>query len=526
MSELIHLNVTPETAADETLIRKLAGAVSGKIHSEISHLRIIRKSIDARKKNIRINLEMEIFSGNDLPMPVNVPFNPQNVSESTEVIIVGAGPAGLFAALRLIELGLRPVIIERGKDVSSRKKDIARISRDQIINSDSNYCFGEGGAGTFSDGKLYTRSKKRGDNKRVLELLCLHGANENILYEAHPHLGTDKLPGIISNIRKTITGAGGIFLFEKRVTDLLLEGRSVRGVVTSGNEKHYAPNVILSTGHSARDIYDICRRHKIELEMKSFAMGVRVEHPQELIDRIQYHGNSRGAYLPPASYSLVKQVDGRGVYSFCMCPGGFIVPSATSQEEVVVNGMSPSRRNSPFANAGVVVEIRPEDLNKYKKFEKQAGLEFQKDLERITWEEGGRTQRAPAQRLNDFVAGIKSVTLPRISYTPGVTLSPLHEWLPEPLARRLREGFRQFGSVMKGFLTNEAVILGFESRTSSPLRIPRNQDNFDHISVSGLYPCGEGSGYAGGIISSAVDGMKTAEALAARIKTLSFKRLC
>jgi uncharacterized FAD-dependent dehydrogenase len=519
MSKLIQLNVSPETAVDETLIRKLAGAHSGIAPSDISDLRIIRRSVDARKKNILVNLEIEIFSGEDLPLPVIAPFNPQKVSGKSEVIIVGAGPAGLFAALRLTELGLRPVIIERGKDVSSRKKDIARISRDQVIDPDSNYCFGEGGAGTFSDGKLYTRSKKRGDNRRVLELLCLHGANDNILYEAHPHIGTDKLPAIISNIRESITRTGGVFLPEKRVIDLILEGTSVRGVITAGNEKYYSRYVILSTGHSARDIYDICRTHQIALEMKSFAMGVRVEHPQELIDRIQYHGNPRGAYLPAASYALVKQVDGRGVYSFCMCPGGFIVPSATSQEEVVVNGMSPSLRNSPYANSGIVVEIRHEYLNRYSRFEELAGLEFQRELEKRAWEQGGRTQKAPAQRLNDFLNRKESGSLPAASYLPGVTSSSMHEWIPESIVTRLTEGFRLFGSTMKGFLTNEAVILGVESRTSSPVRIPRNRDTFEHIAVTGLYPCGEGSGYSGGIISSAVDGMKTAEAISAKIRS-------
>jgi len=517
MSKLVQLNLSPETAAEETVVRTLAGSLSGIAPSEISFLRIIRRSVDARKKNIGVNLEIEVFSGNDMPAPV-APFKPQNVADRPEVIIIGAGPAGLFSALRLAELGLRPVIIERGKDVSSRKKDIARISREQIINPDSNYCFGEGGAGTFSDGKLYTRSKKRGDNRRVLELLCLHGANENILYEAHPHIGTDKLPGIISGIRKSITDAGGVFLFEKRVTDLILEANSVKGVITSENEKYYSPFVILSTGHSAKDIYNMCRRNKIALEMKPFAMGVRVEHPQELIDRIQYHGNQRGTYLPAASYNLVKQVNGRGVYSFCMCPGGFIVPSATSQEEVVVNGMSPSRRNSPYANGGIVIEIRPEDVIKYSGFEELAGLEFQKEFERMAWEEGGKTQAAPAQRLVDFVDGVKSGSLPEVSYFPGITSSPMHEWIPEFIGRRLKEGFRLFGSMMKGFLTNEAVIVGVESRTSSPVRIPRNPDTFEHITISGLYPCGEGSGYAGGIVSSAVDGMKTAEAIAAKIK--------
>lgn len=515
MSKLIRLNVTPETAADETLIRKLAGARSGIPPSEISYLRIIRRSVDARKRDIRIDIEIEIFLSKDPEVPLITPFSPVNVTGRPEVIIVGAGPAGLFAALRLTEIGLRPVIIERGKDVSSRKKDIARINRDHLVDPDSNYCYGEGGAGTFSDGKLYTRSKKRGDNRRVLELLCLHGADQNILYESHPHLGTDKLPGIIKGIRRSITDAGGVFLFEKRVTGFTFSGNSATGVTTSGNEKFNAPYVILATGHSARDVYDIFAEHKIALEMKSFAMGVRVEHPQGLIDRIQYHGSDRGAYLPAASYTLARQVDGRGVYSFCMCPGGFIVPSATSQEEVVVNGMSPSRRNSPFANSGIVVEIRPEDLAKYSRYGELAGLEFQKEFERLAWENGGRTQKAPAQRLSDFVGGIVSGTIPEVSYFPGVTSSPLHEWIPSSVANRLRDGFRIFGSVMRGFLTNEAVILGVESRTSSPVRIPRNPVTLEHVAVTRLYPCGEGSGYSGGIVSSAVDGMKAAEAVSA-----------
>lgn len=520
MSKLIQLNVSPETAADETAIRKLAGSLSGIPSSGISFLRILRKSIDARKRDICFNLEIEVFSGNEIPVPGIMPFNQQNVTCSPEVIIVGAGPAGLFAALRLIELGIRPVIIERGRDVSSRKRDIAKISRELTIDPDSNYCFGEGGAGTFSDGKLYTRSKKRGDNKRVLELLCLHGANENILYEAHPHLGTDKLPGIISRIRKSITDSGGLVLLEKRVSDFILERNEIRGVVVSGGEKYFSPFVILATGHSARDIYEICKARKINLVQKSFAMGVRVEHPQELIDRIQYHGQPKGAYLPAASYNVVKQVDGRGVYSFCMCPGGFIVPSATSQEEIVVNGMSPSRRNSPYANSGIVVETRPEDLKKYSRYGELAGLEFQKEFERMAWENGGRTQTAPAQRLTDFINGLKSGTLPDVSYFPGVIPSPIHEWIPEFIGKRLRDGFRLFGSMMKGFLTGEAVILGVESRSSSPVRIPRDITTMEHIRISGLYPCGEGSGYAGGIVSSAVDGMKTAEAIASGIKKI------
>jgi uncharacterized FAD-dependent dehydrogenase len=518
MGKLVQINLTPASAADDAAIKKIAASLSGIDLAAVTAIRVIKKSVDARKKNIRVNLTVELFSGEDSPVPEIAPFLPVDVSLKQEIIIVGAGPAGLFAALRLIELGLRPVIIERGRDVSSRKIDIAKISREQLVNPDSNYCFGEGGAGTYSDGKLYTRSKKRGDNIRVLELLCLHGANKNIMYEAHPHLGTDKLPGVISEIRKSIVDAGGQFLLEKKVTDFLIEGDTIQGVITSDNEKFKSPFVILATGHSARDIYEICNKRGVELEMKQFAMGVRVEHPQELIDKIQYHGNSRGEFLPASSYNLAKQVDGRGVYSFCMCPGGFIVPSATSQEEVVVNGMSPSGRNSPYANSGIVVEIKPEDLVKYTSFGVMAGIEFQKELEREAWKNGGHTQRAPAQRLADFVAGDNSSSLPKVSYFPGVTASPLHNWLPKGLGRRLRDGFRLFGHMMNGYLTNEAVVLGVESRTSSPVRIPRDTENLHHIRIKGLYPCGEGSGYAGGIVSSAVDGMNAAEAIAKTIR--------
>jgi uncharacterized protein len=517
MIKQVQINLTPEAAADEKQVRKIAASLSGLDVKDIFSLRIIKRSVDARKKNIRVNLSVDVITGEDDTTGKIAPFLAKDVTKSREILIIGAGPAGLFAALRLIELGLRPVIIERGRDVSSRKKDIAKISREQIIDPDSNYCFGEGGAGTYSDGKVYTRSKKKGDNTRVLELLCLHGANENILYEAHPHLGTDKLPGIITSIRESILSAGGIFLMQKRVTDLILEGNSIKGVIAGEGEKFNSECVILSTGHSARDIYDLLQRHSIELEMKLYSAGVRVEHPQELINLIQYHGSAQSEFLPSASYNLAKQVDGRGVYSFCMCPGGFIVPSATSQEEIVVNGMSPSGRNSPYANSGIVVEIRPEDLVKYSQFKEMAGVEFQKELEREAWKNGGHTQRAPAQRLTDFVAGITSSSLPPVSYFPGVTSSPLHGWLPKAIGRRLREGLKQFGSVMKGFLTSEAIVLAVESRTSSPVRIPRNEESMEHIRIAGLYPCGEGSGYAGGIVSSAVDGMRTAEAVYARL---------
>ncbi|MGD0583516.1 MAG: FAD-dependent protein [Bacteroidales bacterium] len=513
MRKQIQLSLLPSEAADELRVRMAAASEVGIDKNEISGFRITKRSVDARKSKIRINLTVEVTTGDEKIQQAIAPFMQRNVSDGREIIIVGAGPAGLFAALRLIELGLRPVILERGRDVSARKRDIARISREHIVDPDSNYCFGEGGAGTFSDGKLYTRSKKRGDNSRVLELLCLHGANENILYEAHPHLGTDKLPGIISGIRSSIIESGGIFLFEKRVTDLIIDGNSIKGVITSGKEKFQAENVILATGHSSRDIYELLQKRGIELERKSFAAGVRVEHPQELIDRIQYHGQTRGEYLPAASYNIVKQIDGRGVYSFCMCPGGFIVPSATSQEEVVVNGMSPSERNSPYANSGIVVELRPEDFRRYSSFQELAGIRFQQEIEHLAWEQGGRTQRAPAQRLTDFITGTFSSTLPRSSYFPGTTSSPLNEWLPSLISERLREAFKIFGSVMKGYLTDEALITGVESRTSSPVRIPRKEETMEHIRISGLYPCGEGSGYAGGIVSSAVDGIRSAEAI-------------
>jgi hypothetical protein len=519
MVKQVQINLTPAAAADETAVKKISASLAGIDQKEISAIRVVKRSVDARKKNIRVNLTVDVFSGGETEVTSIDAFLPQQVNNKEEVIIIGAGPAGLFAALRLTELGLRPIILERGRDVSSRKIDIARISREQLVNPESNYCFGEGGAGTYSDGKLYTRSKKRGDNNRVQELLCYHGANENILYEAHPHLGTDKLPGIISNIRKSIIGAGGLFLMEKKVVDFIIEGDSIKGVITADNEKYKSDYVILATGHSARDIYNICRNHGVELEMKSFAMGVRVEHPQELIDKIQYHGNPRGEFLPAASYNLAKQVDGRGVYSFCMCPGGFIVPSATEQEEVVVNGMSPSGRNSQYANSGIVVEIKPEDLVKYGNAGDLAGIEFQKEIEREAWKNGGHTQHAPAQRLSDFVNGDSSSTLPKVSYFPGVTSSPLHSWLPKAIGRRLRDGFRLFGQMMNGYLTNEAVVLGVESRTSSPVRIPRDPDKLHHIRIKGLYPCGEGSGYAGGIVSSAVDGMRAAEAIALILKS-------
>lgn len=513
MVKRINLVLSPEAASDRSAIIKRSASSLRCKPSEISDIRIIRKSIDARRPAIQVNIEIDVFTGEDRSdTPARV-FTHNNVSLAKEIIIIGSGPAGLFAALRLIELGFRPVVIERGKDVSSRKIDLARISREHVVDPDSNYCFGEGGAGTYSDGKLYTRSKKRGDNRMVLELLHTFGADEKILYEAHPHIGTDKLPGIIRKIRETIIECGGLFLMNSRVTDIIINGKKVEGVRV-GDVTYHADKIILATGHSARDIYYLLNQLGIALTIKPFAMGVRVEHPQDLIDRIQYHGKSRGDFLPAASYTLARQVNGRGVYSFCMCPGGFIVPSATSNGEVVVNGMSPSLRNSVWANSGIVTEIRPDDLKEFSDFGPLAGLKFQENIEKLAWENGGQRQTAPAQRVADFVNGTSSGNLPSCSYFPGTVSSPLHKWLPEPVAGTLGEGIREFGRVMKGFLTNEALILGVESRSSSPVRIPRDEDTLEHIEIGGLYPCGEGSGYAGGIVSSAVDGVRVAEAIA------------
>ncbi|MDX9930063.1 MAG: FAD-dependent monooxygenase [Bacteroidales bacterium] len=516
MIHRINLSLTPEAASDaREIARHMAEAIHSQ-ESDINVIRILRRSVDARKPRVVINIEAEVFTCNDHPEERAAPFKARNVTGGKEVIIAGSGPAGLFAALRLIELGIRPVIVERGNEISERKRDIAQISRQHTVNPDSNYCFGEGGAGTFSDGKLYTRSKKRGDNSRVMELFHLFGADADILYEAHPHIGTDKLPGIVKNIRETIIECGGVFLFNKRITGLMISHREIKGVVT-GNEKFPSDHVILATGHSAGDVYHLLHHQKIALQMKPFAMGVRAEHPQVLIDRIQYHGRSRGSWLPPASYTLARQVGNRGVYSFCMCPGGFIVPSATSDGEVVVNGMSASRRNSPWANSGIVTEIKPEDLTGFSAYGPLAGLQFREDIERLAWEAGGRRQTAPAQRLTDFIDGRASSSLPRCSYSPGITASSLHEWLPEPVESALKEGFRAFGRIMKGYLTDEAIIVGVESRSSSPVRIPRDPSTLEHIEVKGLFPCGEGSGYAGGIISSAIDGIRAAEQISLRL---------
>jgi uncharacterized protein len=510
MIKEIQLTVSPRTAAEDDALQMVIAEKLEIAASDITTWRIQKKSVDARQRDIKINLKIFVYLGE---IPVDTSFQPayQQVSSKENVIVVGSGPAGLFAALRLIEMGLRPIVFERGEDVSARKKSIALISRGQVVNPESNYCFGEGGAGTFSDGKLYTRSNKRGNIDRILQILHYHGAKPDILYEAHPHIGTDRLPEIIKNIRKTIIDCGGEIHFQTKLADIIISDGQVRGITTTEGDKIESRAVILATGHSARDVYEMLHNKGILLESKSFAIGVRVEHPQELIDQIQYHCKTRGDYLPASSYNLATQVNDRGVYSFCMCPGGFIVPSTTSDNEIVVNGMSSSARNSPYANAGIVVEIKKEDLKEFEKFGVLAGLYYQQNTELLAKQNGGQGQMAPAQRLTDFVSGKTSQSLPQSSYTPGIVNSPMHLWLPETISKRLQTGFTEFNKKMKGFLTQEAYITGVESRTSSPVRIPRLSDTLEHPQIKGLFPCGEGAGYAGGIVSSAMDGENVAE---------------
>ncbi len=481
--------------------------------SEISGIKVLRKSIDARKKQIIFNYKVAVYINEPLPNKPDYTFEYQDVSSAKEIHIIGFGPAGMYAALRCIELGYKPIVLERGKNVQDRRRDLRAINQHHEVNEDSNYCFGEGGAGTYSDGKLYTRSLKRGDVRRIFENLVYHGATDQILIDAHPHIGTNKLPKIIQNIRETILKFGGEIHFETRVVDFTIKNNKLKAILLQNGTEMAVNSVILATGHSSRDVYELLHRKNILLKAKSFAMGVRVEHPQQIIDQIQYScSGERDELLPAAAYSLVHQVGNRGVYSFCMCPGGFIVPAATANGEVVVNGMSPSRRNNKFANSGIVVEINvDQDLPKYEQFGVLKGLQFQKDLEKLAFNAGGKTQVAPAQRLTDFVEGKLSSTLNETSYQPGLNSSPMHSILPKLIGSRLRKGFASFGKKMHGYYTSEANIIGVESRTSSPVNIPR-KENLEHPQIQGLFPCGEGGGYAGGIISAAMDGERCAEA--------------
>lgn len=512
MTQEYQLRILPQDAHNEQSIKRYVAREYGMDERTITHVRTLKRSIDARQRTVYVNLTVRVYineqPGDDLFEAVEY----RDVSDRPAVVVVGAGPGGLFAALRLIELGFRPLVVERGKPVNERMKDLARIRHDQRVDAESNYSFGEGGAGAYSDGKLYTRSKKRGNVKKILGVFCQHGASPAILSDAHPHIGTDKLPRVIENMRNTILRCGGEVHFQTRMTALLLHEDRVEGI-TCGGKEFRAGAVVLATGHSARDVYRWLAENGIEMEAKGMAVGVRLEHPAELIDQLQYHSRQgRGKYLPAAEYSVVQQVEGRGVYSFCMCPGGFVVPAASGPEQLVVNGMSPSNRGSKWSNSGMVVELRPEDIEGDDVLKM---MRYQNELERTCWLQGNQRQTAPAQRMADFVNRRLSYDLPQSSYGPGLISSPLHFWMPQPIVSRLQEGFKAFGRQKHGFLTNEAVMMGVETRTSSPVRIVRQGDTLQHVRIQGLFPCGEGAGYAGGIVSAGMDGERCAESAAA-----------
>jgi uncharacterized FAD-dependent dehydrogenase len=513
MIKRLQFRVPPITAHTNDALTEYIATNLKIPRNEIFGIKRIRQSIDARSRRVLVQVQVEVFINEPLKSSPKFQIleKMKDVSKSNPVIIVGSGPAGIFAAFKLIELGIKPIILERGKDVSARRRDLAILTKQHIVNPESNYCFGEGGAGTYSDGKLYTRSTKRGDIERILHLFVSHGADERILYEAHPHIGTNKLPQIITLMRKTIIEHGGEFHFNSKATELIIENQECKGVKLSSGESIDGKAVILATGHSARDIFQMLHKQNVLIEAKPFALGVRIEHPQLLIDSLQYRCDLRGEYLPPASYSLVHQVQGKGVFSFCMCPGGIIAPSMTNPGEIVVNGWSPSRRNNPYANSGLVVSVDGEDFKPYEKHGALAALHYQQDVEQKAFLAGGSNLKAPAQRVTDFIAGKISTSLPTCSYFIGTNSVPLREVLPESVSQRLREGLIEFGKKMKGYITEEAIMIATESRTSSPVRIPRDKETLQHPQIKGLYPCGEGAGYAGGIVSAAMDGEKCAK---------------